>query len=168
MKKPLLIYTKLTALFVTLFGTFFHFFYEWSENNRFVGLFCPVNESVWEHMKLFFFPSLICYVLLCLIKRDHEPCIVYAYPKAIFLGTFLIPVLFYTYSGILGFTVTFIDIAIFYISVIVAYTYLYKTTISVKKLEYSLSLNLTLIFMTFLFMCFSYNPPQLGIFEVPL
>lgn len=167
MKKPLLIITNLTALFVTILGIFFHFFYELSKNNRFVGLFCPVNESVWEHMKLFFFPSLICYVILCFFKRDHEPCIVYSFPKAILLGTFSIPVLFYTYSGILGFTVTFIDITIFFISVIVAYTYLYKTTVSLKKMDDSLAWNLALIFMTFLFMSFSYNPPDLGIFKIP-
>lgn len=168
MKKPILIYTILSTLFVTLFGTLGHFFYEWSGENHFVGLFFPVNESVWEHMKLLFFPSLTCYVALCFLKRDHEPCIVYAFPKAIFLGTFLIPTLFYTYSGILGFTISFIDISTFYISVIVAYTYLYKTTVSVKKMEYSLGWNLALIFMTFLFMSFTYNPPKLGIFEIPL
>lgn len=168
MKKQILICTILCALFVAVFGTLGHFFYEWSGNNHYVGLFFPVNESTWEHMKLFFFPALLCYIVLCLLKRNNSPCIVYAFPKAIFLGTFLIPVLFYTYSGILGFNVSFIDIATFYISVLLSFLYLYKTTVSVKKLEYSLGCNIGLIFLTLLFMCFSYNPPSLGIFEVPL
>ena len=29
-----------------------HFFYEWLNNNQLVGYFAPVNESIWEHLKL--------------------------------------------------------------------------------------------------------------------
>ncbi len=168
MKKHVLICTIVCALFVAVLGTLGHFFYQWSGYNHYVGLFFPVNESTWEHMKLFFFPALICYIVLCFIKRNNHPCILYAFPKTIFLGTFLIPVLFYTYSGILGFNVSFLDISTFYISVILSFLYLYKTTVSVKKLDYSLAWNISLIFLALLFMCFSYNPPDLGIFEVPL
>lgn len=167
MKKPILICTTVCALFVAVLGTLGHFFYKWSAYNHYVGLFFPVNESTWEHMKLFFFPTLFCYIVLCFIKRDNLPCIIYAFPKAIFLGTFLIPVLFYSYSGILGFNVSFLDISTFYISVFLSFLYLYKATVSVKKLEYSLACSLGLIFLALLFMCFSYNPPPLGIFKVP-
>ena len=147
MKKHILLYTILCALFVAVLGTLGHFFYQWSNPSRYVGFFFAVNESTWEHMKLFFFPALFCYIALCLFKRNHEPCILYAFPKAIFLGTFLIPALFYTYSGILGFHVSFLDIATFYISDILSFVYLYKTTVSVKKLDYSLLWNILLIFM---------------------
>ena len=168
MKKNILICTVLCAAFVAILGTFGHFFYEWSHQNHSVGLFFPTSESTWEHMKLFFFPALICYIILCFLKQNHKLCVVYAFPKSIFLGTFLIPTIFYTYSGILGFHVSFLDIATFYISDILSFVYLYKTTVSVKKLDYSLLWNILLIFMTFLFLCFSYNPPKLGIFEIPL
>lgn len=168
MKKHVLICTIICAVFVTVLGTLGHFFYEWSNENHYVGLFFPTSESTWEHMKLFFFPTLICYLFLGITKRNNSPCIIYSFPKTIILGTFLIPVLFYSYSGILGFNVSFLDIAIFYVSVIISFIYLYKSTVSVKKLDYSLLWNIMLIFMTFLFMCFSYNPPKLGIFQVPL
>lgn len=165
MKKHVLICTIICALFVSVFGTLGHFFYEWSNYNKYIGLFFPVNESTWEHMKLFFFPTLFCYILLCFLKRNREPCIIYAFPRVIFLGTFLIPILFYTYSGILGFNVPFLDISTFYISVLASFICLYKTTVSVKKLEYSLPANIALIFLVFLFLSFSYNPPELGIFS---
>lgn len=168
MKKNILLCTILCALFVSVFGTLGHFFYEWSHYNYYVGLFFPVNESTWEHMKLFFFPALICYIVVCFVKRNNEPCIVYAFPKTIFLGTFLIPVFYYTYSGILGFNVTFIDIAIFFLSVLISFFYLYKTTVAVKKLEYSLLCNIGLVVLAVCFMYFSYNPPSLGIFAEPL
>ena len=44
------------VFFVLLAGTLAHFLYDLSGENAFVGLFVPVNESVWEHMKLLFVP----------------------------------------------------------------------------------------------------------------
>lgn len=40
-------------------GALCHFTYEWSGNNFIVGLFTPVNESVWEHLKLVWLPMLL-------------------------------------------------------------------------------------------------------------
>lgn len=51
-------------LFVGILGTLFHFVYDWCRLARLIGLFVPVNESTWEHMKLLFFPMLI-YIAIC-------------------------------------------------------------------------------------------------------
>ena len=40
------------AIFVMVFGTLMHFFYDWSGKNPVVALFAPYNESTWEHLKL--------------------------------------------------------------------------------------------------------------------
>ena len=45
--------------FVLVLGTFSHFFFDWSGENRLVGIFAAVNESTWEHLKLLFFPALL-------------------------------------------------------------------------------------------------------------
>ena len=47
-------------LAVLVMGTLFHFVYSWTGNWIPAGFFVPVNESTWEHMKLVFFPMLIC------------------------------------------------------------------------------------------------------------
>ena len=52
-------FTVVGGAAVLALGAAAHFFYEWSGNNFFVGMFSPVNESVWEHMKLAFFPMLL-------------------------------------------------------------------------------------------------------------
>lgn len=39
-------------------GTAAHFFYSWFPTPL-VGLFVPVNESVWEHLKLLFWPTVL-------------------------------------------------------------------------------------------------------------
>ena len=89
-------------LFVSIAGTLAHFVYEWSNNNYILGFFFPVNESTWEHMKLFFFPMLLFSVWMNQKFKEEYPCVTGALLAGTLLGTFLIPVLFYTYSGILG------------------------------------------------------------------
>ena len=39
-----------------LLGVFLHFAFNLFGQNSIVGLFAPVNESVWEHLKLIFVP----------------------------------------------------------------------------------------------------------------
>lgn len=54
-------------------GTLWHFVYEWSGENPIIGAIAPVNESVWEHLKLLFFPSLFYFITeLFLCKEDCE------------------------------------------------------------------------------------------------
>lgn len=46
------------AFLAALFGTAMHFFYDvWP--SPLVGLFAPVSESVWEHLKLLYWPFLL-------------------------------------------------------------------------------------------------------------
>ena len=102
-------------LFTSVLGTLSHFFYEWSGDSTFIGLVCPISESAWEHMKLLFFPALLYCFLFKLIYKNAVPNVSLPLLSGILTGTTLIPVFFYTYSGILGFTVVWIDIAIFYL-----------------------------------------------------
>lgn len=42
---------------IILTGTLLHFAFGWSGRNPLVGIVAPVNESVWEHLKMVFWPS---------------------------------------------------------------------------------------------------------------
>ena len=42
-------------VFVSIIGTVNHFVFEWSNENVITGIFTPINESSWEHLKLIFF-----------------------------------------------------------------------------------------------------------------
>ena len=102
------------AVFVLIAGTLAHFVYDWSGQNRIVGWFFPVNESTWEHMKLIFFPML----LYSLVFGREMLC---AMLWGTLAGTWLIPVLFYTYSGILGRNMFVLDLAVFVLSVLAGF-----------------------------------------------
>ncbi len=49
----------ISFIIASLLGVIFHFIYGWSGENAVAGLFFPVNESTWEHLKLIFFPILL-------------------------------------------------------------------------------------------------------------
>lgn len=48
---------------IVIVGSLLHFTYEWSGKSTIVGYFSPVNESLWEHLKLGYF-SLTFFILM--------------------------------------------------------------------------------------------------------
>lgn len=156
----------LGAIFTTIIGTISHFVYDWSGQNFLVGLFFPVNESTWEHMKLIFFP-MFAYALIVGKKVEQQyPCIYNAMFKGILVGLGMIPVLFYTYTGILGFNVDWLNIAVFVVSLIVAYMVVYKVADACRQKDSKL-LRYIMYMLLIAFMVFSVYPPGLGLFVSP-
>lgn len=165
--KGLKSFMVLGIIFVSVLGTLFHFVYEWSGENAFVGLFVPINESIWEHTKLIFFPMLI-YSLYLNKKVGREyPCISSAMIMGSILGTVLIIVLYYTYSGIIGYNIAFADISIFYISVIAVFYIAYKATISCKAENFKTFLEILQIVAIALFIILTLFPPDIPLFIDP-
>ncbi len=156
------------AIFVSILGTVLHFVYKWSGNNLVVGLFTPVNESTWEHTKLMFFPMLI-YSLYIERKTEKEyPCIGSAMIAGAIVGVVSIISLFYTYSGIIGFNVAFVDISIFYISVIIAFYVVYRVAQSCKMDRYKVLLQIIAVVMVCLYIILTIYPPDIPLFDNPL
>lgn len=157
-------YSILGTIFVIITGTISHFIYEWSGNNFILGLIFPVSESTWEHMKLCFFPMLAYSLFMNKRLKSDYPCITSALLSGLLLGTFLIPVIFYTYSGILGHNWLPLDIATFMLSVILAFISIYRLCSSCKMASYALLLKLFVLFTIIFFFIFTYFPPDIGIF----
>lgn len=45
-------------VFTSIMGTLLHFLYDISGESLLVAPFSAINESIWEHMKLLYFPML--------------------------------------------------------------------------------------------------------------
>ena len=165
--KKLKHYYIIGTLFVIVTGTLAHFVYGWSGQNYIVGFFFPVNESTWEHMKLCFFPMLLYSLyLICMMKNTH-PGICSASAAGILSGTFTIPVLFYTYTGILGQNFLPLDIGVFIVSVLIAFRTVYKLTVSCKVRCYMGLLWIAIAILGLCFVLFTYLPPDIGLFREP-
>lgn len=154
-------------LFTVILGTLSHFFYDWSGQGALIGLVTPVNESTWEHMKLVFFPMLLWTLLVSPRLSREYPAISGALLLGNILGTFSVPVLFYTYTGILGRDVFVLDIAVFLAAVLTAFYFAWKKKDSRMILQFqSLIWILTGIFII-LFFVFTFSPPGIGLFAEP-
>ncbi len=167
MKRDLFLWQFGGFVFVSLLGSILHFVYGWTGGSVFVAPFSAINESTWEHMKLIYFPMLI-YALI----QSHffKDCNNFWCIKLIgFLtGLTLIPVLFYTFNGIFGKSPDFVNIAIFFIAVAVAFiieNYLFKS--GSFQCGYNKFAFFIIIFIGVIFVIFTFIPPQLPLFKDP-
>jgi hypothetical protein len=62
----LLRYEVAGIIFIVLLGSFLHLAYEFSGSSPLVAVIAAVNESVWEHLKLAYWPALF-YMILELV-----------------------------------------------------------------------------------------------------
>lgn len=154
-------------LFVIITGTLAHFFYDWSENSRIVGFVTPVNESVWEHMKLLFFPMLLYELFMIFRLREEYPCIASSLFFGLLAGTFLIPALYYAYTTVLGKNLLFLDIGTFLLSILAAFRLSYVFTVSCRLKPFTRLLGAIVLLLLVCFLLFTYNPPDSRIFEIP-
>ncbi|MDE6714808.1 MAG: hypothetical protein K2K20_13870 [Lachnospiraceae bacterium] len=160
-------YTMIGIIFVLITGTLAHFLYDWTGNNRIVGLFTPINESIWEHMKLLFFPMLI-YSLIMILKFHRKySCITSALCFGILTGALLIPLFYYAYTYILGSNVFMMDISIYILSIVIAFWLSYKLTLSHRLESYTSILGMLVSVLFVCFFIFTYRPPEAVIFQDP-
>jgi hypothetical protein len=168
--KRLIKYSVLSALFTSAAGTLLHFVYEWSGNNRLVGVFSAINESTFEHLKLLFWPFLLTTFIGLFLFPEKRRGFIASSAVSVLLGMLSIIVLFYTYSGALGKFYSAINIAIFFISVIFSYYMLYAF---MKNSTFDFNFSgffgvLIFILLIASIISFTFLPPKIALFQDPL
>ena len=149
-------------------GTVLHFLFEWLDGAVWIAPFSGVNESTWEHMKLLFWPMFLFAVFEWLFFREEKAfwCIKL---RGIVLGLALIPVLYYTYNGVVGKSPDWINIAIFFVSAAIAYLWetkqFTKENIPCPAPKRAIAI---LLGIAVLFILFTFVTPQIGIFKDPI
>ena len=154
--------------FASFGGTILHFLYGWTNNSPFVAPFSGVNESTWEHMKLLFFPMLVLAIVQSFFFKGQRDfwCVKL---KSTVLGIFLIPVIFYTYNGVIGKSSDFINISIFFISALLAYIYeCNQLNKKLSKCSHSKLAFFVLLAIGMLFVIFTFFTPEISIFKDPI
>ena len=167
MKNSMKLWQLIGFATTSLLGTVLHFLYGWLGKAVWIAPFSSVNESTWEHMKLLFWPMLIFAVTESLFFRDRADfwCVKL---RSVMLGILLIPLIFYTYNGVIGKSPDWINIAIFFVCAAIAYVYealeLAKPPRPCKKIIAIL----ILCAVALLFVIFTFLTPSLAIFKDPL
>lgn len=156
-------------VFIVVLGSLLHFAFEWSGRAIPIAPIAAVNESVWEHLKLGFWPALVYAVLE--YSRFGKSANNFLFAKT--LGIYLIPitivVLFYSYTAILGHDLLVADIAIFVIAVIVGQLVSYKLlTASPLPQRLNRFAPIALAVLGILLVLFTFYPPHLPPFRDPV
>ena len=156
-------------IFTGIAGTLLHFLFDWTGGSTAAALVSAVNESIWEHTKLLFYPM----VLFALIEykawgREVKGfwCMKLA---GILTGLMLIPVIYYTYTGILGQSADWFNITIFFVAAGISY---YAETKLLQKNAACLIPARVALAVVFLlaaaYTVLSFWPPQIPFFQDPV
>lgn len=156
------------SMFIIILGTLSHFFYDWSGESKILGIFVPVNESVWEHVKLALFPSLLLFFIRLFFLKDNKNFIIATFFSVLTMVV-LIPSLFYLCIFIVGKDQLILNILNFIVSVITGEYIFY---IIMKKFPlnktYKVISVLGLILILSMYFTFTLFPPKISIFEDPV
>ncbi|MBQ9534971.1 MAG: hypothetical protein IJU78_03920 [Clostridia bacterium] len=147
-----------------LLGSAWHYFYTWSRGYPPLALVAPVNESVWEHLKLVWFPMLL--VSLPLL-RSHEPraYLVSRFGGAI-VGMLIVVLCFYGYTALTQKNVLWLDIVIYCLACIAG-------QVTARRLleqgtRHADALIVLGVAITSAFLVFTFYPPRIFLFECPV
>ena len=170
MRKQLFFWELAGFLVTGALGSLLHFVYQWSGENQVAAAFSAVNESTWEHMKLLFIPLfLFSVVQVCVMGRNY-PNFLAVRAVSILTGLVLIPVLFYTYTGVLGRSVDWVNIAIFFLAALGAFLLDFRL-LRRSRLSAPWQQILGLIVLWALAFCFvwcTFHPVELALWRDPV
>jgi len=157
------------TIILGIIASFSHFAYDLSGKNLIVGLFNPINENVWEHLKFMFFPFLLWWIAMYFIKNKkcEIPISTWIVSAAVSLivAPLSVVLLFYSYTGALRIESVFIDILLVFVCYFIALwvaSHFLKYSDPNKWAVVVSSLVIAVIFIAFI--VFTFNPPQLPIF----
>jgi len=149
-----------------------HFLYEWLGELAVVGMFAPINESIWEHLKLVFWPLLLWWGLGYLIFQGSKNLSlnkwIAAGTTSIMFSMLFIVSWYYTWTHGIGLESSIIDIGSLFIAVPLGQLiaiHVYRV-IQPRTIYFILSA-LLLISFAGMFIGFTFFTPDLPIFIPP-
>ena len=158
----------LGTIVIAAIGTFAHFLYDISHENKILGLFTAVNESTWEHIKIALTPSL----LWCLYDGYfYGPSPNYFAAKLLSLLVIVvfIPAVFYSYKKITHYPVLVADILTFIISIILSQLVFYAVLELPPMTHLGTYFSCLCLFIFFgCYMTLTLSPLKIPLFKDPL
>ena len=156
-------------IFTAITGTLLHFLFDWTGGNVAVALFSAVNESIWEHLKLLFYPMITVALVQYFLwgkEIDSFWCIKLI---GILIGLILIPVVYYSYNGILGVNADWLNITLFFIAAAVVFWV--ETKLFQREFACKIGPKLAVVIICLIAIVFTvltFYPPHIPLFQDPM
>ncbi|MEA4919869.1 MAG: DUF6512 family protein [Clostridiaceae bacterium] len=169
MNSPIFKWDLWGFIFTAVFGTCMHFFYAMSKGSPLVGIFCPVNESVWEHLKMLYFPCVAFSIAEYLYIGKFYSGFLTARACGLFIALLMTVIFYYTYTGIIGRGFVAIDILLFLFTSFMCFAVSHIITVAFPAptiCENAVWLTLILAIGTSMVL-FTFDPPKINLFIDP-
>ncbi len=165
-------YHLLGVFIILSVGGPLHFLYEWMGNNRFIASVAPINESIWEHLKLVYWPILLYWVAgYILFKRRKNLSYkrwFQAMAISITLSMIIVVVWYYTWKGAFAIEATWVNFSSLLgvpLSQLIA---IHAYRVVKSRWIYFIPSAFVVISIGFMLIYFTYYPPSSPLFISPV
>ena len=150
-------------------ASFLHFLYPLSKKTVMGALLGSVNESVWEHIKIFAIAYLIWAMVTLLWSRPPLREFVWAKAVSVVALCLSIALFFYFYTGLTGKPILWVDLTASLVLTFLAHLLSYKITTShTNRGQFFMTGVMILLLVFIMILCFTYYPPQIPLFKDPV
>lgn len=148
-------------------GSLLYFLYEWSHYNIYVAYFAPVNDSIWERLKLLLFPILFFSIWEFFIIGRRFSSFIPSRTIGFFSSVLFMVIFYYTYSGMLGTNHLIFDLMDLYLSIILCYYVTWRQAVDKRggNVFANILCSCIMFFLVYVFITFTHNPPQMNLFH---
>lgn len=148
-----------------------HFAYEWSGENFLMSLVAPVNESIWEHLKMVYWPTLLWWVTGYVLFRHRKALSgirwFQSMAVSIIFNMLIIVLWYYTWSGALGIEATWVNFSSMISVVIGQLLAVHVYRVAKPRWIYFIPGVFIMLSLAFMSGYFTYYPPALPMFISP-
>ncbi len=157
------------VFFIFICASMLHFVYGWTNGSLVGVLFGSVNESVWEHLKIFALPYVIWSIIELAFSIPYFKQFIVVKVFGLYFMCGLITAFFYAYTTVLGKPVLWVDILSALVWVCVVQLFTYRLTTGDVDLRWLFPFALGLLFLfSMMYFCFTAVPPRLPLFKDPV
>ena len=154
------------VIVIFLIGSLWHNLYELSGENLLMGLISPVNESIWEHWKLGFYPILIYALFEYSFIKDEANNFLFSKVIGIIVFNIVCFGLLYIYKNLIGEPGLPVHLTAYFLGILAAQIVSYLIMCYSK--ENNDYLRFALVFIgvfIMIFIKFTFNPPLMDYFK---
>lgn len=151
-----------------LIGSCMHFIYDFTSNNVIIAAIAPVNESVWEHLKMVVLPVILWWTIYYFATGDINNIDKNKWftgaLAALLTALITIPLLYYFYTTAFGVKSLVVDVLLLFLALLfgqLAGLHFYKYHIGINS---NIAISI-LVLLILLFIYFTFYPPHLPLFR---
>lgn len=151
---------------ISVVGILLHNAYAWTKPFPLFALIAPVNESVWEHLKMAYWGVLIWAAIEGLFTRKKMKNVFPALVTGTLVFILTILIVFYSYTAFTQTSVLLIDIATFFVGAFFCQwiSCRIRNSREMKRPLQNIALAI-LVGISLLFILFTFYPPEADIFR---